>query len=250
MIPDRKTRDFLWPVGSSDVVEWGMEKMGLIDPEELEEDIERAEFRPGGGGRKSRKDAGFGLERKGKMVKEKISLEAQKSNQELKNAKRALAEKIQRILEKESNPALHKGITNYFEWVRYGLLALGEEGQRQEIMKDQDLDIDFVRASGPGGQNVNKTSSAVAIRHMPSKIFLKEMGARTQPENLKVARERMLAKLADHLNKWKLVAGGKDQNGVMAEMFEGGWIPDQVRDDRKRGVLKDIRERLEDGRNL
>ncbi|HBC44779.1 TPA: hypothetical protein DCZ81_01290 [Candidatus Collierbacteria bacterium] len=226
-----------------------MEKMGLIDAEDLEEDIERAEFRPGGGGRKSRKDAGFGLERKGKMVKEKISLEAQKSNQELKNAKRALAEKIQNLLKKESNKALFKGIKNYFEWVRYGLLAMSDEDERQEIMRNQDISMEFVRASGPGGQNVNKTSSAVAIRHNPSKIFLKEMGSRTQSENLETARKRMFEKLEEHLNRWKLVAKGRSHDEVMAEMFEETNVGRKL-EPRENEVMEDIARRLRGGKNL
>lgn len=223
--------------------------MEKIDPEELEEAIERAEFRPGGGGRKSRPDEGFGLEKRSKRIKEKISEEARKNSEALRGAKTAISEKILGLLEKEANPALHKGIRNYFEWVRYGLLAVAEEGQKQEIMKDQDLNVEFVRASGPGGQNVNKTSSAVSVRHNPSRIFLKEMGSRTQPENLSEARKRMFEKLAAHLNKWKLVAKGRSSDEVMAEMFEEANVARKP-EAREVAVLKDIRERLEAGRNL
>ena len=224
----------------------GMEK---IDPEELEEAIERAQFRPGGGGRKSRPNEGFGLEKKGKKVKEKISEEARKNSEALSGAKAAISEKIQNLLKKESNQALFKGIKNYFEWVRYGFLAMGDEDERQEIMRNQDISTEFVRASGPGGQNVNKTSSAVSIRHKPSKIFLKEMGARTQPENLEVARERMFTKLEDHLNKWKIVAGSRNLDEVMAEVFEGV-IEARKPEPREEEVFKEMVKRLKEGKNL
>src|SRR5687768_8572810 len=104
-----------------------MEVINLIDPEELGEAIERSQYpEGGGGGRKSRKNKGFGLERKARVVKEKITEEAKKNNEALKNAKVAIAEKVGNILAKETNVALHKGIRDYFEWVRYGLLAISE----------------------------------------------------------------------------------------------------------------------------
>ena len=223
--------------------------MEKIDPEELEEAIERAQFRSGGGGRKSRPDEGFGLEKKGKKVKEKISEEARKNSEKLSSAKRTVVEKIQNLLERESNPALFKGVRNYFEWVRYGLLALSEEGQKQQIMEDQNLRADFMRASGPGGQNVNKTSSAVSIRHNPSRIFLKEMGSRTQSENLERARKRMFEKLEDHLNKWRLVVGGRSLDEVMVEVFEE-IIEARKPEPREEEVLKEIVKRLKEGKNL
>jgi prolyl oligopeptidase PreP (S9A serine peptidase family) len=223
--------------------------MEKIDPEELEEAIERAQFRSGGGGRKSRPDEGFGLEKKGKKVKEKISEEARKNSEKLSSAKRTVVEKIQNLLERESNPALFKGVRNYFEWVRYGLLALSEEGQKQEIMRNQDISTEFMRASGPGGQNVNKTSSAVSIRHNPSRIFLKEMGSRTQSENLSEARKRMFEKLEAHLNKWKLVAKGRSSDEVMAEMFEETNVGRKL-EPRENEVMEDIARRLREGKNL
>lgn len=227
-----------------------MEHTNLIDPEELEEAIERSQYpEGGGGGRKSRKNKGFGLERKGRVVKEKITEEAKKNNEALKNAKVAITEKVGNILAKETNPALHKGVRDYFEWVRYGLLALDEAGQEGEVMKNEDLSTEFVRASGPGGQNVNKTSSAVAIKHKPSRIFLKEMGSRTQPENLQTARIRMQEKLADHLGKWKLTIGENESGEVMAGVLSEATVGNAT-EPRSLAVLKDIEMRLREGRNL
>lgn len=59
-------------------------------------------------------------------------------------------------------------------------------------VRELDLDEQFVRARGPGGQKVNKTSSAVQLRHLPSGIEVKAQQGRSQALNRFYAR-RMLA---------------------------------------------------------
>jgi protein subunit release factor B len=55
----------------------------------------------------------------------------------------------------------------------------------------------FVRASGPGGQHVNKVSSAVRIHHLPSGIVVRCAGERSQRANLDEGLRRLAALLAD-----------------------------------------------------
>lgn len=201
-----------------------------------------------GGGRKSRK-GGFGLEKKGKKVKEKLNIEAREGSEELKIAEKVIAEKILKIINSEPNPARHRGIRDYFEWVRYGLLALNEEGQKQEIMKDGDLRTKFVRSAGAGGQNVNKTSTAVSMRHIPTGFFLKEMGTRSQVDNLEMARQRMFGKLESHLKAWERVIGKDVADDVLATKL-GVAIEVTNVEAKGRTVLEEIRERLNKGINL
>ena len=65
-----------------------------------------------------------------------------------------------------------------------------------------DIKIDLMRSSGPGGQNVNKVESSVRLTHIPTGIIVKCIMTRDQKQNLKVAKEIMQAKL-DSLNNTK-----------------------------------------------
>ncbi len=56
-----------------------------------------------------------------------------------------------------------------------------------------DLEEKFARSSGPGGQNVNKVASAVTLRHRPTGISVTVQDSRSQSQNRKLARERLLA---------------------------------------------------------
>ena len=69
--------------------------------------------------------------------------------------------------------------------------ALAERMRRLDI-READLEETFTRSSGPGGQHVNKVSTAVTLRHRPSGVSVTVQDSRSQAVNRKLARERLL----------------------------------------------------------
>jgi protein subunit release factor B len=64
-------------------------------------------------------------------------------------------------------------------------------------IRDVDLEEMFARSGGPGGQNVNKVATAVTLRHRPSGMSVTVQDSRSQAQNRKLARERLLDALED-----------------------------------------------------
>lgn len=58
-------------------------------------------------------------------------------------------------------------------------------------LREQDIEEKYVRSSGPGGQKVNKTSSCVHLKHLPTGLEVKMKRERSQPLNRYYARKRL-----------------------------------------------------------
>jgi peptide chain release factor len=59
----------------------------------------------------------------------------------------------------------------------------------RRVILDSEIEENFLKGSGPGGQKINKTSSAVQLKHLPTGIVVKCQETRSRSQNRKIARK-------------------------------------------------------------
>ena len=109
--------------------------------------------------------------------------------------------RVQRVPTTESSGRVHTSAAT---------VAVLPEAEEVDInIEDKDLRIDVFRSSGPGGQSVNTTDSAVRITHIPTGIVVSQQDEKSQHKNkakaLKILRSRILDNEIQEKNKQRSI---------------------------------------------
>jgi len=113
-------------------------------------------------------------------------------------------------------------------------------------LRESDLEETFARSSGPGGQNVNKVSTAVRLLHRPSGVSVTVQDSRSQAQNRRLARERLLDAVGQAEQKRRAAEIAQREKTRRRRSARPAALKRRILESkRKRGVLKKQRGKID-----
>ena len=116
---------------------------------------------------------------------------------------------------------------------------------RRLAIREADLEETFARSSGPGGQHVNKVSTAVTLRHLPTATSVTVQDSRSQAVNRKLARERLVDAIESAQERQRMAEVAKREKERRRKSRRPLAVKRRILESkRKRGELKKQRTRI------
>jgi len=113
-------------------------------------------------------------------------------------------------------------------------------------IKESDLEETFARSSGPSGQNVNKVATAVTLRHRPSGISVTVQDSRSQVQNRRLARERLIDAIEQAQQKRRATEIARREKARRRRSPRPAALKRRILEaKRKRGELKKQRAKID-----
>ena len=115
--------------------------------------------------------------------------------------------RVQRVPATETQGRIHTSAAT---------VAVLPEAEEVDVkIEDKDLRVDVFRSSGPGGQSVNTTDSAVRITHIPTGLVVSQQDQKSQQQNKLKAMEVLRARLLDRMISEQEAARSRDRRAMV-----------------------------------